>query len=357
MSEVRVEFVTQTAEAWRAMLGDIARATQSIDFEQYIFSPDNIGQQFIELLLQKKKAGVKVRLIADMAGSYALYNSFYPEFLRQAGIEVRFFNPIRPWRITNFTSNLFRDHRKILVVDNNVAHLGGVCIDNDMELWRDTDMRITGPIVAVIAQNFEEIWQGIKKGFYIKYKQPAAPISGYNLLINAPSIRQRYIYHNLISAIHSAKKYIYLTTPYFIPDIPFFRALRLAVKRGVEVRIIVPKIADHLFINHARESYFTLALRAGMKIYVYTPSMMHTKTAVVDDRWATAGSFNLDNLSFYFNHEANIASTDSDFVNEMKNQFFRDLESCHEIRYDEWIKRPLRKKFLELLTWPFHGVL
>jgi len=179
----------------------------------------------------------------------------------------------------------------------------------------------------------------------------------YSFLVNAPRLRQRYIYRALLSAIRNAKNYIYLSTPYFIPDIPLYRALRAAAKRGVDVRIIVPEISDYAFIDHARESYFTLVLKAGVKIYTYVPKMMHAKTAVVDDAWAMAGSFNLDSLSFFFNHEANIASTDQTFIREIKQDFVEDLAVCKKITLEEWAHRPLRRKILELLTWPFHSFL
>jgi cardiolipin synthase len=280
-----------------------------------------------------------------------------PDFLRGLGLEIRFFNPISPWRITNFTANLFRDHRKILIVDDEVAQLGGVGIQDFMAGWRDTHMRITGPFVAHIKQSFEDLWEGANKKVYIRYTKLPSFVKKFDILTNSPSIRQRYMYHVLLAHINNAKKYVYLTTPYFIPDIPLYRALYLAAKRGVDVRVLVPEVADHLFVNHARESYFTLALKAGIKIYVYKPVMMHAKTAVIDDEWATAGSFNLDSLSFFFNHEINIASEETTFIHELKNHFFEDIKHSQEIFLSEWKHRSIRKKFLELLTWPFHGIM
>lgn len=357
MSQTEVQFYIKTEDAWDIMLKDIEKATRSIDIEQYIFTADFVGLQFIEALRRKVKEGVRVRLLCDMVGSFRFHSSFYPDFLRKEGIEIRFFNSIQPWRIANFTSNFFRDHRKILIIDNTVAHLGGVGIQEYMRQWRDTHMRLTGPLVKSIKETFESMWEGVKMGFYIRYSKPSLEVPEYTLLINAPSFRQRYIHRALIAHIQKAQKYVYLMTPYFIPDVPLFRAVRAAAKRGIDVRLIVPIIADHMFINHARECYFTLALKAGIKIYTYTPYMMHGKSAIIDDEWATAGSFNLDSMSFYFNHEANIASTDPYFIAELKRHFLNDLSSCRQVVYEQWIKRPLRKKFLELITWPFHGIL
>jgi cardiolipin synthase len=352
-----IQFYTGTQAAWDAMFADIEAAKRSIIFEQYIFVNDSVGQKFFDALRKKAREGVKVRLMIDMVGSFSFYRSDLPEVLKTEGIGLMFFNPISPSRIANFTSNFFRDHRKILVIDDEIAHIGGVGIQEHMAKWRDTHMRLTGPLVEHLRMSFEDVWEGAKKGFYIRYSKFNTFVKKYELLTNSPSIRQRYIYQNMLAQIRNAKKYIYLTTPYFIPDVPLYRALYLAAKRGVDVRILVPEMADHLFVNHARESYFTLALKAGMKIYVYQPIMMHAKTAVIDDEWATAGSFNLDSLSFFFNHEANLISSDGFFIEEIKKHFFEDLKVSREIILAEWKKRPLSKKFLELLTWLFHGIM
>jgi cardiolipin synthase len=356
MSLVKIDFYTKSSDAWMIMLQDIKAAQRSIIIEQYIFAVDSIGEQFVEILKEKAKEGVKVRMLCDTVGSYSFYNSLVPELLRTLGIDVRFFNPVRPWRITNFTSNLFRDHRKVLIIDDEVAHLGGVGIQEHMAEWRDTHMRIVGPLIEHIKQSVEDVWAGAYKKVYIRYSKFHTFIKHYELIGNSPSLRHRQIYQAVQAHVREAKNYIYLTTPYFIPDVPLYRALFLAAKRNVDVRILVPEVADHLFVNHARESYFTFLLRAGIRIFVYKPTMMHAKTIAIDE-WATAGSFNLDSLSFFFNHEANIASDDPLFINEIKNHFYKDMESCREVTLEVWKKRSLRKKFLELVSWLFHGIM
>lgn len=354
MSQVEVKFYTVTKDAWQSMLEDIKNATRSIDIEQYIFSADKIGHQFIHLLKKKAEEGVKVRVLCDMIGSLSLYRSNIKSVFGDK-IEVKFFNPVKLWRVTNFTSNFFRDHRKIMIVDSVVAHVGGVGIQDEFEMWRDTHVRISGSIVPVVDRIFEKMWDATKRSIFIKFDREFS-LDGYEILTNSPMFGQRHIYHEIINKIRKSKKRIFLTTPYFIPDIPFYQALRRAVRRGVEVKILVPSMADHVFINHARESYFTIALRAGMKIYTYDPIMLHAKTVVVDD-WATLGSFNLDNLSFYFNHEVNVASSEPVFVKEMAGNFEEDITTSKEVLIEEWVQRSWQKKFLELLTWPFHGIM
>jgi len=357
MSAVSTQFYTVTKDAWDIMLDDIRQAKKTIDIEQYIFTIDSIGVKFVELLREKAREGIQIRLICDMVGSFGFYRSVIPELLKSVGIQIKFFNPISPWRITHFSSNFFRDHRKLMIIDETVGHIGGVGIQEHMAPWRDTHLRITGPLVDDLHNNFEVVWKAAgKKWKYIRFPKPERFIKNFNLVINSPGLGQRHIYHELISNIRNAKHFIYITTPYFIPDVILFRVLRLAAKRGVDVRLLMPQISDHIFVNHAREAYFTLALKAGIKILIYQPEMMHAKTAIIDT-WATAGSFNLDSLSFVFNHEANISSTDKMFVDELKKHFSDDSLQTRAIVYEEWIRRPWRKKFLELLTWPFHGIM
>jgi cardiolipin synthase len=357
MPEKNIQFYTGTKDAWEAMLTDIYAAQKSIDIEQYIFTHDIAGDRFIDALIQKVHQGVSVKLVLDMVGSYNMYISTLVSELRDMGIQIRFFNPISPWRITNFlTSSFFRNHRKIMVIDGAIAHLGGVGIDARMESWRDTHMRITSSLVSDIQENFNIVWKGIKKWNIIEFKRLPRFIDKYNFVTNAPTLRQRYIYRSVVDHIRDAKKNIYILTPYFVPDQRFFRVLRLAARRGVDVRLILPQVTDVALINFAQASYFTAALRAGVKIYLYQPSMMHAKVALIDD-WATAGSFNFDNLSFFYNYEANISSIDPDFVKELTSHFFLDLEHSREIKLDEWIQRPLYAKFLEFFTWPLHRIL
>jgi cardiolipin synthase len=355
--QTKIEFYTNTKQTWDALLEAIGQAKTSIDFEQYIFTVDEIGRKFIELFIEKAKQGVKVRLLLDMAGSVGMYRSLLLPELHKLGIEIRFFNPIKAWRLLNFSANFFRDHRKITIIDKTIGFIGGVGIQSDMADWRDTHIKVEGPLVVDFADSFERVWTTVKRGTLAKTGTSRQFVKNFTLLTNSPRFHQRHIYQTLVSNIRNARSYVYLTTPYFIPDVPLFRALQVAARRGVDVRLIVPAIADHLFIDHARETYFTLALKAGIKIYRYQPVMMHAKTAAIDDEWATVGSFNLDSLSFLFNHEANVASTEEDFVLKIKEQFEEDLKSCEQIKYEEWVKRSFRKKFLEFLTWPVHGLL
>jgi cardiolipin synthase len=150
---------------------------------------------------------------------------------------------------------------------------------------------------------------------------------------------------------------VYLTTPYFIPDLRLLQTIRNAAKRGVDVRLLIPASSDYRVIDYSVRSYFTLLLNTGVKIYEYTPHMLHAKTAVIDGSWGTIGTFNLDNLSSTFNHELNIACTDSSFAMVLRDQFLKDIEVSRSVNFEEWKNRSPMNKLKEFITWPFHKIL
>lgn len=348
---------SNTHEAWEAMYADCEKAKESIDWEMFIFADDEIGQRFIKLFKKKSSEGVKIRLLLDMVGSYPLYISRLPEELDQSGIEVKFFNPVSPWRIKNFTSNFFRDHRKLLIIDRKIVHTGGVNIKDHMESWRDSNVRLQGEIAEEADFIFARTWRIVEKGKFLPFKKSISYVKNFAFRTNSPHIRQRFIYNELVDVIRNSKKYVYLTTPYFIPDIRLLRVLRLAAKRGVDVRVLLPLSSDHLVVDFAAQSYFTLLLKAGVKIYCYADLMLHAKTAVVDRAWSTVGSFNLDSQSLLFNYELNVVSDSEDFAFELQEVFMKDLQQAQQVLAEEWYKRPFTRKCLEAITWPIHKLL
>jgi len=356
------QLYSSSQEAWGAMLSAINKAEHTIDIEQYIFTTDETGQRFIAALLAARQRGVKVRILCDSVGSEGMvFDDFDEQPLLDAGIEIVFFSPARfwnLWKIFRFSLWLLRDHSKILIIDGHTGFTGGVGIRADMVSWRDSHVCITGPVVSAMVEAFERMWQQVSRGRrIIGGFSRFVPDSAFQFVMNFPKPHQRYIYYAFLAAIKSAQKYIYLTTPYFIPTRRFSRALKKAVARGVDVRLIVPRYNDHQIVDLASRSYYTVALRAGIRIFRYAPSMIHGKIAVIDDCWASVGSANLDNLSFLLNYEGNLFSTDATFVGETCAQFEELLGESPEVLLGEWKKRPFHQKFLEALTWPFHRLL
>lgn len=349
-----IRFHTSTRASWDAMLNAIRQAEISVDLEQFVFEPDEIGSTFLKTIIKKAESGVKVRLLFDMVGSLSLYLSDLPDQLREKGIQVSFFNPISFWRLHNITSHLFRDHRKILVVDHIVGFVGGVGIADTMADWRDTVIEMQGDFVKNIEYTFDLVWKRTQKRKYRRFKRPPLYVKDYEILINSPRFRQRFMYFSYVAHIRNAQDYIFLSTPYFVPDRRFFRALRVAAHRGVDVRLILPAVSNHHIIDYIQGWYITRALKSGIKIYTYSERFYHAKTGIIDNAWATVGSCNLDNLSFIFNHEANIASSDPACIEALKSHFGRDLAASHEIVFEKWKRRFIGRRFLEALTWPFH---
>lgn len=365
---IQWNFFLHSQDAWERMLDDCRNAQVSIDMEQYIFEHDDIGSRFIHILKEKARAGVRVRLLCDAAGSYNLFNSVHVTYLRAHGAEVLFFNPIKPWRINNYSSWFFRDHRKVLVVDSHIGYIGGVGVHQRMHDWRDTQVRIEGPVVHELQYVFDQMWNRTRAGKFFRFSKPFTDAEIQNgkpqaltkyfyFLTNSPRFHQRFIYHSLIDAIRNARNYVYLTTPYFIPDLRLVRVLRLAARRGVDVRLIVPDASDHPIVDIATQSYFWIMLKAKVKIYLYRDHVLHAKTVIIDDDWASVGSANLDNLSLLLNYEANLASTNRTFVRELKEHFIADLQRSNEVVLPAWKRRSWVRKLFEAVSWPIHKFL
>ncbi len=358
MTDTSWKFYLTAEDAWESMYADCEAAEKSILLEQYIFTNDTvIGKRLIDLLIKKAKQGIEVRLLLDGAGSYLLSYSHLITDLRAVGAEVIFFKPISIWRAYNYVSWFFRDHRKLMIVDSKIGHTGGVGINGRMRDWRDTHVRIEGSVVAEMEEAFYNLRSRQILRRPRRYPRAAEFSKAFHYVTNAPHYRRRYLYQSLIEHIRSAKDFIYVTSPYFIPDSGIFRALRLASKRGVDVRIITPLVSDHMVVDLATYSYFGVALRSGMRIYTYAAEVLHAKTVVIDGEWSSVGSANLDNLSLLFNYEGNIVSTDRDFAQTIKEQFLTDVNHSLEIRRHLWRHRPRWQKIAEVLTWPFHRIL
>lgn len=333
-------------------------ARTSIEIEQFILDPDTIGKEFLELLIQKRNEGVHIRILCDMVGSYPLFTSSLPHTLSEIGIEIRFFNIIKPWRVHTMLSWMFRDHRKLMTIDNSIGFIGGVGIRSEMKTWRDTHVKVTGSIVKEMRFAFEEMWETSgTENFWKRMKQTRRFTKGFHFLTNSPFLMKRFIYQELVQAIRNAKQYVYITTPYFIPDRRLRRVLRLAAKRGVDVRILVPEHSNHEMVDRASRTVFESLLSSGVRIFLYTKEMLHAKTMVTDDSWATIGSFNLDSISLFYNYEANILSTKEPFAREIREMFQKDIMHARELDLQSWKHRSTYQKIREWMTIPYRRFL
>jgi cardiolipin synthase len=345
---------------YAAMLVAIREARDHIDMESYIFDDDATGERFSQALLARQRQGVQVNLIYDAVG--ALHTS--PEFfkpLTDAGAKVLQFNPVNPLEARAGWNVNQRDHRKLLITDGRIAFLGGINISGvysngskgstpsrkspDGLPWRDTQLQVEGPVVADFQKLFLETWQH-QKGDPLPRRNyfPTLPKRGNHVVRaigGSPDEPYSAIYATLISAIDSAETEILLSNAYFAPDPQLREALKNAVRRGVEVRLLLPSKTDSALIFHAGRSYYDELLEAGIKIYERKAALLHSKTALIDGVWSTIGSTNLDWRSFLHNQELNAVVLGADFGNQMKAAFERDLAESQPITLEQWRQRGL----------------
>lgn len=351
------KIATSTKDSWQMLLDACINAKKSIYFEQFLFEPDDIGKQFIEIFIQKAREGVTVKLILDSAYSWGLGQSSYVNKMLEAGVKLKFFNWLFPFSKHNKKLFYFRNHRRLIIIDRETMYTGGVCINKRMENWRETHMRIEGPVVDQALAVFDQTWKRVYRKrtlqLGVQYK---SGIGGFSYITQSPLPAGHHLYNRLIDAVRNAKREIYLTTPYFLPDSRLQRVLILAKKRGVDVRILLPKDSNTVLADLGSHTYYHRLLSKGIRIFQYE-NMIHAKTGIIDNDWAMLGTLNLDNISLKYNFESAIISTEPLFVDELREIFLNDLKNCREVTLEEWNNRSLWQQLLELCVWPIRKFL
>jgi cardiolipin synthase len=338
---------TTNEEGWGAMLEACESATISIDLEQFIFVTDDIGKKFIEVCARKAQQGVKVRFLWDAAGSFSFFGSSIVDDLKKKGIELVFFKTLFPNFLSahDYKSWYFRNHRRTLVIDTRMAFTGSICVSDKMINWRDTMVRIEGPVVNDMQKAFERMWDRAHGKKVPKIDEDKHSDREFKYITNNPLPRRRRLYKHILDAIHHAQKYIYITTPYFVPTRQIIRALRLASHRGVDVKIILPEWTDHPLVDLCARTFFSKLLESGVRVYFYRDEMLHSKTVVIDGGWATVGTLNFDNVSLLYNFEANLVSTNKEFTAEVYQHFIEDVSKSEEVTLTSWKRRYWVEKF------------
>lgn len=347
MNKTTWEIHTSTEEALNAMIHACESATKTIDLEQFIFVPDAFGNKLIDICAKKASEGVKVRFMWDAAGSFSFFGNGTIESLKQKGIELLFFKTLLPdfLDVPNYRSWYFRNHRRTMVIDGRVAFTGSICIWERTKDWRETNVMVEGPVVRDMQKAFERMWDRAEKRKHNKIKRELPSDLEFRYIGNNPLPGHRRLYRELVNAIRSAKKCIYITTPYFVPTHRITRALRTASRRGVDVKILIPERSDHTFVDLAARTYFHYILKSGIKIFIYKNRMLHAKTIVIDDTWSSVGTLNIDHVSLLYNFEANLISSNAEFANKLKSHFNNDLINSQEITLEEWNQRYWLEKF------------
>ncbi|HEY3356210.1 MAG TPA: phospholipase D-like domain-containing protein [Polyangia bacterium] len=352
----QVTLLRDADEAYPAMLAAIRGAQRLIRLESYIFEDGEAGTRFGAALEERARAGVEVQVIYDAVGSIGTGAGFW-ERLRAAGAQVVEFHPLSLWRRLWRWNR--RDHRKLLIVDDAVAFTGGLNISDAYlttevhQGWRDTHVRVEGPVVFELDRLFAASWQYVTERYLPP--APAAPaIAGPQAVAAIGSRLRRHrteIFRGYLHAIKQARRTVRIANAYFIPPRAVRRALVAAVARGVRVEIIVPAWGDLMSAHFASRNLFDRLLAAGVRIHLWPDAVMHAKTAVIDGLWSTVGSFNLDHRSIVHNIELNLNVVDAAFGAEMDAMFDADRARCQEVVLFEWRLRALGERFLERLFY------
>jgi len=363
----RLTLLIDGPQTLAAMRKAIAGAQHHVHLETYIFSDDEVGRGIRDLLIERHREGIEVRVIYDAVGSLTTPAAFF-DSMREAGIEVREFRPLDPvhtplaWKINN------RDHRKIVVVDGRTAFTGGINISSTYassskqrpgpekgrdESWRDTHVQIDGPVAAQFQSLFLATWTRAGGNLEVQSPAyfPAIPAAGNELVAavatDGENDDQTSIYGTYLAAIRHATQRIWLTNAYFAPNKELRLALVAAAKRGVDVRLFVPGFTDSGLILHASRSTYDELLSGGIRMYEEPYALLHAKTAVIDTALSMVGSANLDMRSFLHNNEVNAVVVGSAFARQLEQLFERDLQNARELSLQQWRKRSFGEKFKE----------
>jgi len=380
----RVELLQDGPGTYAAMFAAIENARDHINLESYILEADGPGEEFARRLIAKASAGVRVNVLYDSFGSLSTPESYF-DHLRANGVNVCEYNPLR--RLGNLLSRALhlRDHRKLMVVDGRIGFIGGVNISSvysagssplaamagstldaegaapDKPGWRDTHVRVEGPIVAQLQRLFMRHWSKHSsialRGSH--YFPPLAPAGNQRVALAACDAgrRRNPFYRALLSALDASQHRIFLTTAYLVPTRRLMRSLVRAARRGVEVHLMLPGVSDFWAPLQAGRSHYSKLLRAGIHLHELHDTLLHAKTCVIDGLWTTVGSSNLDWRSFLHNAEANLIVLDAGLAQEMERVFMDDVARSREILRDEWARRGWRQRVIETIARRFEFFL
>jgi cardiolipin synthase len=347
--EANLQLYSEGDDLYAAMLSAIAGARHSILFETYIFADDEIGQQFAAALIAALGRGVVVRLHIDAAGSLFWHSHRMARQLKDAGVQLRWFHRWswrQPWRYNR------RNHRKILVIDRQRVFLGGFNIHRENSRavygerrWHDFHISVSGHFGEQAAQLFDAFWEHRRRVW-------APPLPSGDMLISNHGHAGRQAMRRLYrQGFADAEESIDLITPYFVPDHVTRKALLEAARRGVSVRLLLPRKTDVIIARWAAHASYARLLEAGVQIYEYLPRVLHAKLAVIDGRWAVIGTANLDYRSFFVNYELNLVTSDEQLCRKLQQEFEHDLAQSAGVYRRYWVKRPWLHRLAESTAW------
>lgn len=354
----KAELLINGEEKFPAVLEALRNATHHIHIEYYIYEDDEIGRAIEEIMIEKAKEGIEVRFIYDDFGSASIRKSLVKR-LRNNGVKAFPFYKIKFIKLASRLN--YRNHRKIIVIDGRISFVGGINISDKYSnaatgnklYWRDTHLKIEGDSTAILQHIFIGDWNycagkklKITDQYFPKIGELDGETQNIQIVSSGPDSDRPSIYYAIIKAIQSAKKEIFLTSPYFIPGETIIDSMKMAALSGVEIKLLVPGISDSYLVNAAAKSYYTQLLKAGVQIYLYKKGFVHAKTMVADRALAIVGTANLDYRSFDLNFEVNAVVYDDQLAEELALNFENDLLHSEKIDIQSWLNRP---KYIQLI--------
>ena len=361
----KVELLVNGDAIFPSLVADIRSAQRTVTYAQYYYEDGPVAREVAEALAERGRAGVGVNVLLDAFGSLAIPTE-YVDLMRRSGCHVAWFRPLKQYVFRRYHK---RNHRRIMVIDGRVGHTGGAGVSakwmgdgRTPDHWRDTDVRVEGPVVEYMQAAFAENWleaTGVVLGGEAYFPRPIPPRGQTFAQIarSSPANGSAAMYTTFLLALSGARHSVLVTNPYFVLDDTMREALLNTVGRGVRVAVLVPGTIDHNLVRQASRAQFGALLKAGVEIYEYTPALLHAKTMVIDDVWATVGSTNLDNLSFAFNDEMNLIVYDRPFAQELTRVFAADIAASKRITLTAWKDRGFKARFLEVLALPIRDML
>jgi cardiolipin synthase len=362
----KVTLLRDGPATYKSMYQAISEAKSSINIEVYILENDEMGKQLVEVLAARQESGIQVNLMYDSIGSMHTPSEFFQR-LTDAGANVVEFNPVNPAKARKDWIVDHRDHRKLTIIDGQIAFTGGINFSSvysggsfsrpkrtsglDKVPWRDTQVRIEGPVVAEFQKLFLETWEK-QKGDPLPPKRYLVHIDRKgNQIVRAvgstPDSKISILHTTLLSAIAHAERSIHLTNAYFVPDENLLDEIKAAARRGVDVQLLLPGRTDFWAPLYAGRSHYSALLKAGVKIYERQDALLHAKTAVIDGVWSTVGSSNLDSRSFATNDEIDAVVLGEDFAEQMEAMFQADIAEATAVTPEQWTHRGLGTRMKE----------
>ena len=359
------DFLLNGEQIFPSILDAIRSAKTTITYAQYFYEDGPVARDVAEALAERCRDGVGVNVLLDAFGTLSMPRE-YTDLMTRSGCHVAYFRPLGQYFFRRYNN---RNHRRILVVDGRIGFTGGSGVSRKWmgngrvaDHWRDTDIRVEGPVVEYLQAAFAENWletTGVVLGGEAYFPRPIeSPGDVYAQVVrSSPATGSFAMYTTFLLAVSAARRTIHITNPYFVLDKTMQQVLINASRRGVRVRVLVPGAIDHNIVRQASRQQFGDMLRAGIAIYEYTPALLHSKTMVIDGVWATIGSTNLDNRSFAINDELNLILYNRQVAQQLERIFVEDVAHSREVTYEQWKKRGFTAKILEVMALPIRDLL